>query len=101
MSPSLDEAAVRHVANLARLEISDEEVKRYADQLSAVLGYVEQLNELDTADVSPTAHAGGLSNVFREDMVQSSLSADHALRNAPQQQRGCFQVPKVLDQESA
>lgn len=101
MSPSLDQAAVRHVAKLARLEISDEEVKRYAEQLSAVLGYVEQLNELDTADVPPTAHASGVSSVFREDVVRCSLSADLALSNAPQHQKDCFQVPKVLDQESA
>ena len=101
MSSSLDEAAVRHVAHLARLEISDEEVRRYADQLSAVLGYVDQLNELDTTDVPPTTHAVPLSNVFRDDAVRSSLGPERALSNAPQQQDGFFRVPKVLDQESA
>ncbi len=101
MSSSLDEAAVRHVAHLARLEISDEEVRRYADQLSAVLGYVDQLNELDTTDVPPTTHAVPLSNVFRDDAVRASLDAERALSNAPKQQDGFFRVPKVLDQESA
>ncbi|MHC4698425.1 MAG: Asp-tRNA(Asn)/Glu-tRNA(Gln) amidotransferase subunit GatC [Planctomycetota bacterium] len=101
MSSSLDEAAVRHVAHLARLEISDEEVRRYADQLSAVLGYVDQLNELDTTDVPPTTHAVPLSNVFRDDAVRASLDAECALSNAPQQQDGFFRVPKVLDQEGA
>ena len=101
MSSSLDEAAVRHVAHLARLKISDEEVRLYADQLSAVLGYVDQLNELDTTDVPPTTHAVPLSNVFRDDAVRASLSPGRALSNAPQQQDDFFRVPKVLDQESA
>ncbi|MGB2986570.1 MAG: Asp-tRNA(Asn)/Glu-tRNA(Gln) amidotransferase subunit GatC [Phycisphaerae bacterium] len=101
MPPSLDEATVRHVAHLARLEISDEEVARFAEQLSSILGYIEKLNELDTTDVPPTAHALAISNVFREDAVRPSCEADRALHNAPQCQEGFFRVPKVLDQESA
>lgn len=100
MRSVLDEAAVRHVALLARLEVSDEEVKRYAEQLSAVLGYVDQLNEVDTTNVPPTAHAHRISNVLREDAVRPSLDPDQALANAPQQQNGFFKVPKVLEQES-
>ena len=73
---SMDEATVRRVAHLARLKISDEEVARFADQLSSILHYMEQLNELDTADVPPTAHARSVSNVFRADAARPSSSPD-------------------------
>ena len=101
MSSALDESAVRHVAHLARLDITDEEVARFAGQLSGILGYVEKLNELDTTDVPPTAHTLPVNNVFRADVVRPSWEVDRALHNAPQCQEGLFRVPKVLDQESA
>ena len=101
MASTLDEAAVRHVAHLARLRITDEEVARYAAQLSTILRYVEQLNELDTTGVEPTAHALGVSNVFRDDTVRPSLDAARALSNAPDRQDDFFRVPKVLDQDDA
>ncbi len=97
----LDDAAVRHVAHLARLDITEEEVTRFAEQLSSVLRYVEQLNELDTADVPPSAHALPLSNVFRSDSIRPSWTPDRALQNAPQYNKTFFQVPKVLDQDSS
>ena len=98
--PSLDAAAVRHVANLARLEMTDEEIERFTEQLSKVLGFVEQLNELDTTDVPPTAHPLPLKNVFRDDTVRAPWEPERAMQNAPQSQDGCFKVPKVLDRES-
>lgn len=101
MASSLDEAAVRHVACLARLKISDTEADLFASQLSKVLDYVEQLNELDTRDVTPTAHPLSVSNVFRDDVVRPSLNNEHALHNAPDPHDGFFRVPKVLDQESS
>ncbi len=101
MASALDATTVRHVANLARLDMTDAEVERFAEQLSRVLGYVEQLNELDTADLPPTSHPLPVRNVFRDDTVQPSWQPDRALHNAPQCQDDCFRVPKVLDQESA
>ena len=101
MSGKLDEATVRHVAHLARLSITDEEVSRFAGQLSSILGYVEQLDELDTADVPPTAHPLPVKNVLREDSPCPPWDAERALANAPDQQNGFFKVPKVLDQESS
>jgi len=97
----LDESAVRHVAHLARLHITDEEVARYGEQLSHILDYVRQLNELDTKDVPPTAHPHPLTNVLRDDVVRPCWTGDQALANAPQRQESFFSVPKVLDQESA
>jgi len=100
MSRSLDEAAVRHVAHLARLQMPDDEITRFADQLSSILAYFEQLSELDTTGVAPTAHPLPVANVFREDEVRPGLDPERALANAPQRQDQFFRVPKVLDQES-
>jgi aspartyl-tRNA(Asn)/glutamyl-tRNA(Gln) amidotransferase subunit C len=98
---TLDESAVRHVAHLARLAVSDEEVAHFTGQLSSILRYMEQLNELDTADVAPTAHPLPVANVFREDRVREPWTPQRALHNAPDRQGGFFRVPKVLDQETA
>ncbi len=101
MNQTLDEQTVRQVAHLARLKITDDEVARYAAQLSRVLAYVEQLNELDTRDVPPTAHPLPLHNVFREDAPREGWSVETALANAPGHHESFFQVPRVLDQETA
>lgn len=99
--PNLDEAAIRHVADLARLDIRDADIQRMAEHLSRVLGYVEQLNELDTTDTVPTAHPLAISNVFRDDEVRPSCDPQQALANAPHRRDDFFAVPKVLDQEGA
>ena len=101
MGPSLDEETVRHVAELARLDVTDDEVARFAGQLSKILDYFAQLNELNTDDVAPTAHALAISNVLREDQVRPPLDQERALANAPQRHGAFFQVPKVLDQDGA
>ena len=101
MAERLDEQAVRHVAHLARLAVSDEEVAMFSRQLSAVLEYVARLDELDTSEVPPTAHPLPLSNVLRDDVVGQCVTNEAALQNAPDAQAGMFRVPKVLDQGSA
>jgi len=100
MAPALDEATVRHVAHLARLNLSDEEVARFADQLSAILEYMAQLNELNTEAIPPTAHPLPVTNVFRDDRIRASWTPAQALHNAPQRQDDFFKVPKVLEQDS-
>ncbi len=87
---------MRHVALLARLKPDDEEVARLADELSAILAYMGRLDELDTTDVPPTAHAVPMVNVWREDKSSASLGVEVVLANAPQSQNGFFRVPKVL-----
>lgn len=99
MTATLDLSAVNHVAHLARLKISTEEAALYAEQLSKILAYVEQINKIDTASVPPTAHPLPITNVFRDDTSAPSWSPKQALRNAPQSQGSFFRVPKVLDQE--
>ena len=98
---SIDESAVRHVANLARLRVTDEEVTTYAAQLSQILDYAKQLEEVDTTSVEPTAHPLPIKNVLREDEPRPSWPAEQALSNAPDPHAGFFRVPQVLDQEGA
>jgi aspartyl-tRNA(Asn)/glutamyl-tRNA(Gln) amidotransferase subunit C len=97
----LDEQAVRHVAHLARLTVSDEEVALFSRQLSAILEYVAQLDALDTGDVPPTAHPLPVANVLRDDVVGECVSNEAALANAPDAQGPMFRVSKVLDQDTA
>ena len=100
MAKKIGEAQVRHVAKLARLDLTDEEVARFSTQLSAVLGYMEKLNELDTDSVEPLAHCLPIHNIFREDVVTESLDTELALENAPQHFENFFKVPKILDDDS-
>lgn len=101
MTATIDEKTVRHVADLAMLRLNDAEVKRMAVDLASILEYVRQLEQPDTADVLPTAHPLAVKNVFRADVVTPGLTAEQALHNAPQQQKGFFRVPNVLDQQEA
>jgi aspartyl-tRNA(Asn)/glutamyl-tRNA(Gln) amidotransferase subunit C len=90
-------AEVEHVARLARLALGEDELESLTGQMDAILGYVEQLNELDTEGIIPTAHAVPMENAFREDAVKPSLGAEAALGNAPDAGAGCFRVPKVIE----
>ena len=101
MAQKIDEAQVRHIAHLSRLNPTDDEIRLFADQLSSILAYMDQLSEVDTADVQPTAHALPIHNVFRPDVRHTSLTPDAALANAPQRDGHFFAVPKVLEQDSA
>jgi len=87
---------VRHVALLARLELSDTEEQRMTGQINSILEYMDKLNELDTKDVPPTTHAIQLQNVFRPDLVQRSLERTESLANAPGTHGVNFVVPKVI-----
>jgi aspartyl-tRNA(Asn)/glutamyl-tRNA(Gln) amidotransferase subunit C len=91
MAISKDE--VLHVARLARLELTDEEVERFTDQLSAILEAVAKVSELDLSDIEPTAHPLDVVNVWAEDEPRPSLSVDDALANAPDRHGGFFKVP--------
>lgn len=101
MSERITDEQIRHVAHLARLKLTDEEVARFGRQLGDVLEYVRQLNEVNTDGVEPTAHALPVCNVFRPDEPAPSLDSAQALANAPAKDAPFFKVPKVLDQETA
>lgn len=90
---------VEKVARLARLHLTDEEVVRFQEQLSAVLEHVEMLSELDLTGVAPTAHAVAQENVFREDLARPSLPVEEVLYNAPRHTQQQFLIQTVLDEE--
>ncbi|BBO89993.1 Asp-tRNA(Asn)/Glu-tRNA(Gln) amidotransferase subunit GatC [Desulfosarcina ovata] len=87
---------VLHVANLARLEIDDADVERFAGQIGTILDYVDTLKQVDTAGVAATSHAITLTNAFREDEETGHLDPQTALANAPEKDEGAFVVPKVI-----
>jgi aspartyl-tRNA(Asn)/glutamyl-tRNA(Gln) amidotransferase subunit C len=88
---------VRWVAHLARLEFSPEELDVFTDQLSKIVDYVNQLQQINTEGVEPLSHALPIHNVFRPDETKPSLTADEALANAPDRKGNFYGVPAVLD----
>lgn len=88
---------VKHVAHLARLAITEEEADKLTKQLDAIITFAEQLNELDTDNVEPTAHVLELKNILREDIKQKGLPREDVLKNAPEHQDGQIKVPSILE----
>lgn len=94
----LDISQIEHIAKLSRLELSGEEKELYREQLSSVLDYVEQLSEVDTENVEPTANITGLENVLAEDnIIESGISHKDIEKNAPEFKDGNFVVPGVFE----
>ncbi len=87
---------VLHVADLARLVLTEEEREIVTEQMGTILSYVDKLSEIDTTGVPATTHAHKKVNAFREDVVSSSLSREEALSNAPQKNEEMFEVPRIL-----
>jgi aspartyl-tRNA(Asn)/glutamyl-tRNA(Gln) amidotransferase subunit C len=94
---SVDSAAVRRIASLARIAISDAEAEALAPELSTILGLVEQLGEVDTSGVEPLAAVIPNHQRLRDDVVTDGDIRDRVLRNAPQAEHGFFAVPKVIE----
>jgi aspartyl-tRNA(Asn)/glutamyl-tRNA(Gln) amidotransferase subunit C len=87
---------VEHVAHLARLNLSPEELEKMTGQMDNLLSYVAKLDELDTKDIKPTTHAFSIANAFREDTVQNSLPREEALANCSRRNDEYFIVPKII-----
>jgi len=87
---------VLYVADLARLDLDDESIEKYAGQIDNILEYVDKLKAVDTQGVRPTSHAIFLTNAFREDENKQHLERDQVLANAPEKEDGSFIVPKVV-----
>jgi aspartyl-tRNA(Asn)/glutamyl-tRNA(Gln) amidotransferase subunit C len=98
MPTRISAADVAHVARLARLALTPEELERYTEQLGAVLEHARDVEALDTADVPPTAHPLPLSNVLREDVVVPCLDRDEVLAQAPAVEADRFEVPRILEE---
>ncbi len=90
---------VEKIAHLARLALTEAQKSQYAEQLTAVLDYAARLDELDLADVPPTAHAVAQQNVMRDDEIEPSLPLAALLHNAPRQQDNQFLIQTVLDDQ--
>ncbi len=96
MPERLTRADVEHVARLARLALSDEELERFTGQLAAILEHAARVAALDTAGVVPTAHPIPLSNVLRPDEIRPGLPRDEVLAMAPEAEDGRFRVPRMM-----
>ena len=101
MSVTLNIELVRHVAHLARIELSDAQAEEMTHQLRDVLRHVEKLQQLDTEGVEPMPHAVDRTNVLAEDTPGESLTPETLLRQAPQREGDYFRVPKVLPGDDA
>ncbi len=88
---------IEHVANLARLNLTEEEKQRFTTDMEAIITFADQLNELDIKEIEPTAHVIPIQNVFRKDEAKPSFDRDALLANAPSKADGCFSVPKVVE----
>ena len=94
---SLSREQVEHIAELAKLKLTDEEITRYGEQLSAILEHFKTLEELDTEAIPPTASVLPLKNIMRADVAHQTLTRDDILANAPDTEAGQFRVKAILD----
>lgn len=90
---------ISHVAKLANLLLTPEEEKKYENQLSQILDYVNKLNKLDTKNVEPTFNVTGINNIYRKDTTSPSLSQDEAIKNASKKKNGLFVIEGVFKEK--
>ncbi len=93
----ISRAEVEHVSRLARLALDDQEIASLQEDMDQILGYVEQLNQLETQEITPTAHAVPMENALREDTIRPGFSREQALANAPASDPSGFRVPRVIE----
>ena len=92
----LSKEQVEHIAKLARLSLTDDEIVRFQEQLSSILAYFQQLKELDTSDISPSARALDIPCTLREDKPAQGLTVDELMMNAPDVEENQFRVPPII-----
>lgn len=88
---------VKHIAELSKLEFSDEEIEYFTEEFAKIIEYVGQLKEIDTEGVEPTYNISSKAQPLREDVVRESLPKEEVLKNAPEEQYGYFKLPKIVD----
>jgi len=98
--PAISRAEVAHLARLARLAVTDEELDMFAQQLDVILTSVAKVGEVAADDIEPTSHAVPLTNVFRPDARRPGLTQEQALSGAPASEQGRFQVPRILGEQA-
>ena len=99
-TPAITRNDVAHLARLARLALSDEELDSLSGQLGVILGAVARVGEVAAADIPPTSHSVPLTNVLRPDVVRPSLPVEDVLAGAPAAEDDRFRVPRILDEEA-
>ncbi len=97
MANLIDDETIEYVGILAKLELSDEEKDRAKQDMTKMLDYIDQLNELDTTEVEPMSHIFQVENVFREDEVTNGDMREAVLANAPEEKDGMFVVPQTFE----
>ena len=97
--PAISRDEVAHLAMLARLAVTEDELDRFASQLDVILQSVARVSEVAADDIPPTSHSLPLTNVYREDEVRPGLTQREALSGAPAAEEGRFRVPRILDEE--
>lgn len=95
MKLSIEE--VEHIAELARLRLTDAEKEKYSEQLSNILGYVEKMQSVDTSNIEPTSQVTGLTNIMREDEISESGISDELVACAPEKGDGYVKIPKIFE----
>jgi len=95
---SVTRKEVEYIASLAKLKFDEKELENLTHQMNDILKYVEKLNELDTSNIEPLSHPVEINNVFRNDVLKSSITTEDALKNSPAKTEEFFKVPKVINQ---
>lgn len=94
---SVSKEDVKHIANLSKLNLTEDELEKYTTELSDIVNFANELSNINVEGVKPTAHILDIKNVFREDEVQDSYDREEILKNAPSKDAGCVSVPKVVE----
>ena len=97
--PSIGRDDVARLADLARIQLTEEEIARFAGEFDSIMDAVASVSEVATEDVPATSHPIAMTNVFREDVVETTLTQEQALAGAPEAQNGRFAVPQILGEE--
>ena len=93
----IDRKEVEHVAQLARLRFDEAQLDMFMHQMNNILEYFDKLQDLDTSDIEPTSHAVVMNNIFRADEEEKLFNRNLMLENAPEKEKGCFKVPKIIE----
>jgi aspartyl-tRNA(Asn)/glutamyl-tRNA(Gln) amidotransferase subunit C len=94
---AISKEEIIHIAKLASLNLSDEEIDRYTNDMQEILEFANTVNEVSTENISETIGINGIYNVFRKDEIKQSISKEELLKNAPSQDEGMFRIPKVIN----
>jgi aspartyl-tRNA(Asn)/glutamyl-tRNA(Gln) amidotransferase subunit C len=94
---AISKEEIIHIAKLASLNLSDEEIDRYTNDMQEILEFANTVNEVSTENISETIGTNGIYNVFRKDEIKQSISKEELLKNAPSQDEGMFRIPKVIN----